>query len=43
VLDRLVLPGWPVLCRERVTLRAARESDIDDRLAHPIDPFEEDN
>ena len=43
VLDRLALPDLPVLRGERVTLRAARESDIDDRLAYPIDPDEEDN
>jgi RimJ/RimL family protein N-acetyltransferase len=43
VLDRLALPDLPVLRGERVTLRAAVDSDIDDRLAHPIDPFEEDN
>jgi RimJ/RimL family protein N-acetyltransferase len=43
VLDRLALPDLPVLRGERVTLRAARESDIDDRLAYPIDPYEEDN
>ena len=43
MLDRLALPDLPVLRGERVTLRAARESDIDDRLAYPIDPDEEDN
>lgn len=32
----------PVLQGERVTLRGSRESDIDDRLRHPIDPEEED-
>jgi [ribosomal protein S5]-alanine N-acetyltransferase len=43
VLDRLLLPGLPVLRGERVTLRAGRDSDVDDRLAYPIDPWEEDN
>jgi RimJ/RimL family protein N-acetyltransferase len=42
VLDRLAFPEFPVLRGERVILRAARESDIDDRLDHPIDPQEED-
>ncbi|MBO0803267.1 MAG: hypothetical protein J2P25_09370 [Nocardiopsaceae bacterium] len=32
MLDRLALPDLPVLRGERVTLRAARESGIDDRL-----------
>jgi RimJ/RimL family protein N-acetyltransferase len=43
VLDRLALPAeLPVLRGERVILRGPRESDIDDRLAYPIDPDEED-
>jgi RimJ/RimL family protein N-acetyltransferase len=42
VLDRLALPTPPVLRGDRVCLREARESDIDDRLRHPIDPGEED-
>jgi RimJ/RimL family protein N-acetyltransferase len=36
------LPTQPVLPGDRVLLREARESDIDDRLRHPIDPVEED-
>jgi RimJ/RimL family protein N-acetyltransferase len=40
--ERLALPPLPVLAGERVTLRAMRDSDIDDRLRHPIDPEEED-
>ena len=42
VLDPLRLPSLPTLQGEHVTLRGARESDIDDRLRHPIDPEEED-
>jgi RimJ/RimL family protein N-acetyltransferase len=42
MLDRLVLPALPTLRGERVILRGFRESDIDDRLRHPIDPEEED-
>jgi RimJ/RimL family protein N-acetyltransferase len=42
VLDRLALPPLPVLQGERVILREQRESDVDDRLRHPIDPDEED-
>ncbi len=42
MLDRLTLPALPVLPGERVLLRGFRESDIDDRLRHPIDPEEED-
>jgi [ribosomal protein S5]-alanine N-acetyltransferase len=42
MLDRLTLPALPVLPGERVILRGATESDIDDRLRHPIDPEEED-
>ena len=33
----------PTLRGERVILRGSRDSDVDDRLAHPIDPKEEDN
>ena len=33
----------PTLRGERVILRGSRDSDVDDRLAHPIDPEEEDN
>jgi len=40
--DPLPLLPLPVLSGERVVLREQRESDIDDRLAHPIDPQEED-
>ena len=42
MLDRLTLPALPVLPGERVILRGSTESDIDDRLRHPIDPEEED-
>jgi len=42
MLDRLSLPELPVLRGDRVILRPGRDSDIDDRLAHPIDPEEED-
>lgn len=42
MLDRLELPALPVLRGEHVILREARESDIEDRLRHPIDPAEED-
>jgi len=42
MLDRLPLPELPALRGERVILREFRESDIDDRLRHPIDPSEED-
>ena len=37
-----MLPPLPVLRGERVILREPRESDVDDRLRHPIDPEEED-
>ncbi len=40
--DRLVLLDLPTLHGERVVLRGRRESDIDDRVAEPIDPEEED-
>ena len=42
VLDRLRLPELPTLTGERVILREPRDSDVDDRLRHPIDPEEED-
>jgi RimJ/RimL family protein N-acetyltransferase len=42
MLDRLTLTPLPILRGERVILRGWRESDIDDRLSHPIDPEEED-
>jgi len=42
VLDRLTLSALPTLQGERVILRGPRESDVDDRLRHPIDPAEED-
>ena len=42
MLDRLALPPLPTLRGERIILRAPRESDVDDRLRHPIDPEEED-
>jgi ribosomal-protein-alanine N-acetyltransferase len=40
--DPLPLAPLPALRGERVLLREPRESDIDDRLRHPIDPEEED-
>jgi RimJ/RimL family protein N-acetyltransferase len=40
--DRLLLPVLPTLRGPRVVLRASRDSDVDDRLRHPIDPEEED-
>jgi [ribosomal protein S5]-alanine N-acetyltransferase len=42
MLDRLALPPLPVLRGERIILRGRVESDVDDRLRHPIDPEEED-
>jgi RimJ/RimL family protein N-acetyltransferase len=42
VLDSLMLPARRALHGERITLRGFRESDIGDRLRHPIDPEEED-
>ena len=42
VLDRLSLPSLPRSPGERVVLRAHLESDVDDRLRHPIEPEEED-
>jgi RimJ/RimL family protein N-acetyltransferase len=41
-LDRLTLPPLPTLQGQRVILRESRETDVDDRLRHPIDPEEED-
>src|SRR5262249_26708226 len=38
----LPLPPLPTLQGERVVLREPRDSDVDDRLRHPIDPEEED-
>jgi hypothetical protein len=40
--DPLPLPPLPVLTGKRVLLREPRDSDIDDRLRHPVDPEEED-
>ena len=40
--DRLTLLPLATLRGERVVLREQRESDIDDRLRHPIDPEDED-
>ena len=42
MLDSLTLPPLPTLHGGRVILRGARDSDVDDRLRHPIDPEEED-
>ena len=42
MLDRLPLLPLTMLQGERVILREPRESDVDDRLRHPIDPEEED-
>jgi RimJ/RimL family protein N-acetyltransferase len=42
MLDSLTLPPLPTLYGERVILRDPRDSDVDDRLRHPIDPEEED-
>jgi [ribosomal protein S5]-alanine N-acetyltransferase len=42
MLDRQTLPALPVLRGERVILRDFIDSDVDDRLRHPIDPEEED-
>jgi RimJ/RimL family protein N-acetyltransferase len=42
MLDRLSLLPLPRLTGERVTLREPQDSDVDDRLRHPIDPEEED-
>ena len=40
--DPLPLPPLPVLHGERVLLREPRDSDIEHRLRHPVDPEEED-
>jgi RimJ/RimL family protein N-acetyltransferase len=40
--DPLPLPPLPVLTGKRVLLREPRDSDIEDRLRHPVDPEEED-
>lgn len=40
--ERLVLLDLPTLRGEQVVLRRRRDSDIDDRVAEPIDPEEED-
>lgn len=40
--DRLALLPLPTLRGERVILREGRDSDVEDRLRHPIDPEEED-
>jgi RimJ/RimL family protein N-acetyltransferase len=40
--DPLPFAPLPVLHGERVLLRGPRDSDIEDRLRHPIDPEEED-
>ena len=40
--DPLPFAPLPVLRGERVLLRGPRDSDIEDRLRHPIDPDEED-
>jgi ribosomal-protein-alanine N-acetyltransferase len=40
--EPLALPPLPVLRGDRVVLREPRDSDIDDRIAFPIDPEEED-
>jgi [ribosomal protein S5]-alanine N-acetyltransferase len=42
MLDPLTLLPLPTLRGERVILRGPRDSDVDDRLRHPIDPEEED-
>ena len=43
MLDALPFLPLPTMRGERVILRGWRDSDVDDRLAHPIDPKEEDN
>src|SRR5258708_1866203 len=43
MLDPLTLPPLPTLPGDRVILREPRDSDVDDRLRHPIDPEEADN
>jgi [ribosomal protein S5]-alanine N-acetyltransferase len=42
MLAPLTLPPMPTLRGERVIAREPRDSDVDDRLRHPIDPEEED-
>jgi RimJ/RimL family protein N-acetyltransferase len=42
MLDLLTFLPLPTLRGERVILRTPRDSDVDDRLSHPIDPEEED-
>src|SRR5215467_3326454 len=42
MLDPLPFLPLPTLRGERVILRGPRDSDVDDRLRHPIDPEEED-
>ena len=42
MLGPLTLPPLPTLHGARVILRGPQESDVDDRLRHPIDPEEED-
>jgi [ribosomal protein S5]-alanine N-acetyltransferase len=42
MLDRLTLPPLPTLRGKRAVLRGFRDTDIEDRLRHPIDPEEED-
>ena len=42
MLDSLTLPSLPTLLGEGIILRGPRDSDVDDRLRHPIDPEEED-
>ena len=42
MLDPLTMLPFPTLAGERVILRGPRDSDVDDRLRHPIDPEEED-
>jgi [ribosomal protein S5]-alanine N-acetyltransferase len=42
MLEPLTFLPLPTLRGERVILRGPRDSDVDDRLRHPIDPEEED-
>jgi [ribosomal protein S5]-alanine N-acetyltransferase len=42
MLDALTFLPLPALPGERVILRGPKDSDVDDRLRHPIDPEEED-
>lgn len=41
MLDPLTFLSLPTLQGKRVILRGPRDSDVDDRLRHPIDPEEE--